>query len=44
MIRSVRLPMVLSFVLGGVVMAQKTPPSGEAIYAKHCAECHGDKG
>ena len=44
MIRSVRLPMILSFVLGGVAMAQETPPSGEAIYAKHCAECHGDKG
>ena len=25
-------------------MAQETPPSGEAIYPKHCAECHGDKG
>ncbi len=33
-----------SLCLGGIARAQETPASGEAIYAKHCAECHGDKG
>ncbi len=34
----------LFFGLTGLMSAQDAPPTGEAIFAKHCASCHGEKG
>ncbi|NQX02261.1 DUF1592 domain-containing protein [bacterium] len=34
----------LVFCLAGLARADDLAPTGEAIYQKHCASCHGDKG
>lgn len=39
-----RLHWLLILPLTGVLPAQDAPLSGEAIYAKHCASCHGKNG
>ena len=44
MLQAVRGTLIFPFVLGGLAVAQEPPPSGQAIYARHCADCHGDKG
>ena len=41
-----RFPIHLFLGLGltGILPAQDAPASGEAIYAQHCASCHGKHG
>lgn len=39
-----RLPWPLLIGLTGILPAQDGPVTGEAIYAKHCARCHGKHG
>ena len=39
-----RFPIHLFLGLTGILPAQDAPTSGEAIYAEHCASCHGKHG
>ena len=38
-----KFPLLISLGIG-LAAAQDAPPGGQEIYAKHCADCHGDKG